>query len=211
MKIKKKYIDFSLSNLYYDYGRFVVNSTALYQMENAAIAIKACDVLLLNGILDKLSVASIKDGISKMKWPGRMEEILPEVFIDGAHNIDGIEAFAETVKNMDFNITGRCILIFSSVKDKRYEEMIRIICGINEITDFVITQIPGERGTALDELAVNFRQNTEKCIHSFEDIADAVKFAIKHKRENGRVYIVGSLYLAGIIKEIVTIQSHAKL
>lgn len=201
-KNRKKFIDFSLSNLYYDYGRFVVNSLALYQMENAAIAIKTCDVLLSEGLLDKLSVDTIKAGISKMKWAGRMEEIFPEVYIDGAHNIDGIEAFADTVNNMGFEDIDRCFLVFSAVKDKRYQEMIKLLCDIDKITDFVITQIPGERGTNIDELIRNFSLYTDKYIHSFESIEKATEYAIACKGDKGRVYIVGSLYLAGIIKDL---------
>lgn len=197
---QKKFIDFSLSNLYYDYGRFTVNSLALYQIENAAIAIKTCDVLLSEGLLDRLSVEKIKSGISKMKWAGRMEEILPEIYIDGAHNIDGIEAFTETVNGMDFSGIKKCTLIFSSVRDKRYQDMIKLLCGIDKITDFVITQIPGERGADIDELIENFNLHTDKSIHSFEKIEAAIEFAIADMGDCGRVYIVGSLYLAGIIK-----------
>ena len=135
-----------------------------------------------------------------MKWAGRMEEILPEIYIDGAHNIDGIEAFTETVNGMDFSGIKKCTLIFSSVRDKRYQEMIKLLCGIDKITDFVITQIPGERGADIDELIENFNLHTDKCIHSFEKIEDAIEFAIADRGDCGRIYIVGSLYLAGIIK-----------
>ena len=200
---RKKFIDFSLSNLYYDYGRFIVNSQALYQIENAAIAVKTCDVLLYMGMLDRLTTESVKNGISKMKWPGRMEEIVSEVYIDGAHNVDGIEAFVNTVNNMDFTNINKVILIFSSVRDKRYQDMIQMLCNIPVVTDFVITQIPGERGTALNELVENFRLHTNKDIHSFEDIKTAIEFAIADRGDKGRVYVVGSLYLAGIIQEII--------
>ena len=192
-----------MSNLYYDYGRFIVNSQALYQIENAAIAVKTCDVLLYMGMLDRLTTESVKNGISKMKWPGRMEEIVSEVYIDGAHNVDGIEAFVNTVNNMDFTNINKVILIFSSVRDKRYQDMIQMLCNIPVVTDFVITQIPGERGTALNELVENFRLHTKRDIHSFEDIKTAIEFAIADRGDKGRVYVVGSLYLAGIIQEII--------
>ncbi len=32
-----------------------------------------------------------------VKWEGRMEEVLPDVYVDGAHNFSAVEAFAESV------------------------------------------------------------------------------------------------------------------
>ena len=104
---------------------------------------------------------------------------------------------------MDFTNINKVILIFSSVRDKRYQDMIQMLCNIPVVTDFVITQIPGERGTASNELVENFRLHTKRDIHSFEDIKTAIEFAIADRGDKGRVYVVGSLYLAGIIQEII--------
>ena len=51
-----------------------------------------------------------------MKWPGRMETILPGVIVDGAHNADGVARFVETVE--DFRKENRIVLLFSAVADK---------------------------------------------------------------------------------------------
>ena len=76
---------------YYDYGSFTANTTAVYQAENAAVAIRTCEILKNDCGFDKIEVKSIKEGIRNMRWAGRMEEIMPGVFVDGAHNEDGIE------------------------------------------------------------------------------------------------------------------------
>ncbi len=89
IKIKNKTIDFSLHLNYYDYIGFTVSTSALCQIENAALAIRALE---------------------------RLEEILPSVYIDGARNIDGIRAFMETVRTQP--CSGRRKLLFSVVKDK---------------------------------------------------------------------------------------------
>ena len=46
-----------------------------------------------------------------------MEEILPRVYVDGAHNSDGIRAFLETVERDGF--TDRHLL-FGVMQDKDY-------------------------------------------------------------------------------------------
>lgn len=141
-----------------------------------------------------------------MRWAGRMEEIMPGVFVDGAHNEDGIEAFVQSLEKAPqlTQISGgdRCVLIFSVVKDKQYDKMIEMLCGLSVVTDFVITHIPGERGADLAELHDIFEKyagKTVHAVHTFECIEDAVSFGMSVKGDSGAVYIVGSLYLAGII------------
>ena len=203
-KIQKKCIDFSLCSRYYDYGRLVVETVAVYQVENAAIAVCALEVLREKEQLCLITKETIQNGIRKMRWPGRMEEILPQVFIDGAHNEDGIEAFLESVKAGWQQEEGkRCFLIFSAVNDKKYDKMIEMLTEISCVTDFCITRIPGQRGVKIDELEKQFRIYTNRDIHVFEEIGDAFSYCMYQKGEKDVVYIVGSLYLAGLIEDLV--------
>lgn len=201
-EIKKKYIDFSVVSRYDDYDRFIINTPALYQVENAAIAIRACEVLMRECGFDRLRADLIKTGIRNMHWAGRMEEIIPGVYIDGAHNEDGIEAFVCSLRNaVDLE---RCMLIFSVVRDKQYDKMIERLCGLDMVTEFVLTHIPGERGAKLDELVDKFKGCTDKKVHAFDQIEDAVSYCLD-KREGTKcdIYIVGSLYLAGAVRGLL--------
>lgn len=199
-EIQKKFIDFSVVSRYYDYGRLIANTTAVYQAENAAVAVRTCEILKEACEFERLTVESIKEGIQKMRWACRMEEVSPGVFIDGAHNEDGIAAFVQSL-NMS---PEKCVLIFSVLKDKQYDIMIELLCGLSMVTDFVITHIPRERGANLEELRTRFDQYADKRtqkIYTFEKIKDALAYGLSvRKRDGGRVYIVGSLYLAGIVE-----------
>lgn len=195
-EIKKKYIDFSVVSRYYDYGRFIIRTAALYQVENAAIAIRACEMLMQECGFGRLEV---KKGIEHMLWAGRMEEVLPGVYIDGAHNEDGIEAFVYSLQNtVDLE---RCMLIFSAVSDKQYDKMIETLCGLDMVTEFVLTHIPNERGAELDKLVKAFQAHTQKAVCAYEKIEDAISYCLdKKKRTASELYIVGSLYLAGAVR-----------
>ena len=93
---------------------------ARYQMMNASLAFYTMQILRpVHGIDDE----KLQEGIRKVKWPGRMETILPGVIVDGAHNADGVARFVETVE--DFRKENRIVLLFSAVADKQYEEIIR--------------------------------------------------------------------------------------
>lgn len=202
-EIKKKCIDFSVASRYYDYGRLILETSALYQVENAAIAIRACEALMQECGFGQLHV---KDGIKNMRWPGRMEEIRPNVYIDGAHNEDGIEAFVYSLKNAAD--LAHCMLIFSVVRDKQYDKMIERLCSLDMVTEYVLTNIPDERGAKLSVIADRFRKYTDKEVHVFEQIEDAVSYCL-HKRNRlvRDIYIVGSLYLAGAVRKLLEQQS----
>lgn len=198
-EIKKKYIDFSVISRYYDYDRFILHTRALYQAENAAVAIRACEVLMRECGFGNLAV---KTGIEKMQWAGRMEEVLSGVYIDGAHNEDGIEAFVQSLQSAaDLD---SCMLIFSAVGDKRYDKMIEKLCRLTRVREFVLTHIPNERGAQLDKLTEIFKAYTKKNICSFELIEDAVSYCMdKRKGTDCEIYIVGSLYLAGVVRRFL--------
>ena len=139
-----------------------------------------------------------------MRWAGRMEEVLPQVYIDGAHNEDGVEAFLESVRAGWQQEEGkRCFLIFSAVNDKKYDKMIEMLAQLSCVTDFCITRIPGQRGVNINELDKQFRVHTDRNIHVFEEIKDAFGFCMHQKGEKDVVYIVGSLYLAGLVEDLV--------
>lgn len=203
-EIKKKSIDFSVCSRYYDYVRLEVETKAVYQAENAAIAVQALEVLKEQENLNGITKETIISGIRKMRWPGRMEEILPQVYIDGAHNEDGIEVFIESVKaGWQQEERKRCFLIFSAVNDKKYDRMIEMLTELVCITDFCITRIPEQRGVDIDELEKQFRSHTDRNIHVFEEIKDAFAYCMHHKGDEDVVYIVGSLYLAGLVEDLV--------
>ncbi len=106
---RKKYIDFSLRSEYYNYISLTLHTIARYQMENAALAVRAVEVLFRSADTEENggrlcagvgcpAVEEIRRGILGCFWQGRMEEVLPEVYVDGAHNDDGIRAFLDTVE-----------------------------------------------------------------------------------------------------------------
>lgn len=84
-----------------DGGQLVVTvpSQAEYQLMNVSIAVKAMSVLRRNGLC-WFSMEDIVQGILQGYWPGRMERVLPGVYLDGAHNAGGIEALHETMTRM---------------------------------------------------------------------------------------------------------------
>ncbi|MBQ1312455.1 MAG: bifunctional folylpolyglutamate synthase/dihydrofolate synthase [Blautia sp.] len=189
-------IDFCLDNEYYEGTEFSLSFIAEYQVMNAALALKTMEVLkdLIPVPAERLQAA-----VSGTRWQGRMEMVLPGVIIDGAHNEDGVEKFLETAQHFqkDYPLT----LLFSAVDDKDYKKMIKTIMERISFRKVYTTQVGGYRQVSSDILAEVFRENGCSCAESVPDAAEAFTLAVREKPGDGLLFCVGSLYLVGIIKD----------
>lgn len=192
--IEDKRIAFSCSSAYYGNTTWRLNNTGVCQPGNAMLAMEVMRHLFgEKGHPDRWR-AALKD----LKWAGRMEEILPDVYVDGAHNISAVEAFVQSVPR-----DGReNIVLFSAVEDKDYRKMVECLCRGMASDMFVVTHIDSLRGAQAETLGEIFRQYTEQPVIVRESVREALAFALEN--QNGRrIYCLGSLYLTGAIKELI--------
>jgi len=196
LKIKNKSIDFSYGSSYYGNVEFHLNTVARYQMENCSLALRTIEAL---GLCEKISREQLQKGVENTFWAGRMEEILPGVFVDGAHNEDGIRAFLETVSGDGYE--GKKTLLFSVVSDKDYGKMVEEIAKSGLFDHIYLVHLQGYRATALKELEDIFEKNGQKDMICFENVPEALEQLLVKKQVNERLYIAGSLYLVGEVKE----------
>ena len=160
----------------------------------------------------------IQKALYKTTWEGRMEEMLSNVFLDGAHNVDGIRAFLDSVKEDDCK--GRRTLIFSAVSDKEYGKMLQMILETGLFKEVLVTEVSGERGVPAQELLASARllgkelqkgqqkakelpKNGTIC-NSISDFQEAICTALTKQQHFDYIYIVGSLYLVGQVKKLLS-------
>ena len=172
---------------------------APYQARNAALARKVFKVLEIPGIDENVCRA----GIRKVSWPGRMEKAAPDVWLDGAHNPGGIRAFIQAVKEQTKKEFRQIHLLFAAVEDKDYREMIQMLCNQLPITRVTVVHLKDERGAAQELLADQFRQAGCMQVKAYKTAAKALEAALSHRKEGDRLYVVGSLYLIGEIRELM--------
>ena len=167
---------------------------AKYQMMNASLAFYTMHILqdvhdIPNNVL--------AEGLSKIKWPCRMEMAAPGVIIDGAHNEDGIAQFVSTAGY--FAKENEITILFTAVADKHYHEMIGEICEGIHPSHVVATQIDGSRVVPAEVLAEDFRKAGCTDVCAEPEIGAAYEKALG-KKGSGMLFCVGSLYLAGELK-----------
>lgn len=167
---------------------------AKYQMMNASLAFYTMHILQDVHDIPKNVLA---EGLSKIKWPCRMEMAAPGVIIDGAHNEDGIAQFVSTAGY--FAKENEITILFTAVADKHYHEMIGEICEGIHPSHVVATQIDGSRVVPAEVLAEDFRKAGCTDVCAEPEIGAAYEKALG-KKGSGMLFCVGSLYLTGELK-----------
>lgn len=165
---------------------FELNTLALYQAKNAALAVEVL-LYLKDRNLISIDIATIQQALKQAVWKGRFEIIRkdPLIIIDGAHNNDGIDALVNTIKNYD-----NLLIIFSALKDKSTDEMMKKLLKVTN--NIIVTQFDFYRAQKATILANGFDVKVE------ENFKDAIEIGLKH---NGPLVITGSLYFIAQVRK----------
>ena len=182
-------------------SEFRLPFVADYQAMNASLALTAAELLRERLSEEGSWRERYHEALLHTSWPGRMEPVLPGIYMDGAHNDDGIRAFLETAGQIPCH--GKKYLLFSAVADKDYRTMIREICREGDFDGFILTEIDSYRALPLEKIREAFLEETEKPVRSFDGIREALAFAREKKGQEDLVVIAGSLYLAGSVKALL--------
>lgn len=194
-----KSIDFCMVNSYDKYGVLSVPFVMEYQTINAALVIAAIDSLVHRKIL-KVSPDDIKNGLMATKWPGRMEQVREHVFIDGAHNYDGVLQFKNFVNELTGQDDAEAYILFSVVREKEYYQMMNLIEQIDRCKGFLVAPVKNARAAAVGDLAEYLRKSGRR-VYTFESLPEAYEYGLELKGEKDYLFCVGSLYMVGEIKE----------
>ena len=184
----------SREGITFTFAELAIPYVAKYQMMNASLAFYTMHILQDVHDIPKNVLA---EGLSKIKWPCRMEMAAPGVIIDGAHNEDGIAQFVSTAGY--FAKENEITILFTAVADKHYHEMIGEICEGIHPSHVVATQIDGSRVVPAEVLAEDFRKAGCTDVCAEPEIGAAYEKALG-KKGSGMLFCVGSLYLAGELK-----------
>ncbi len=175
--------------------RYEVGMCGLYQRKNAAAAIEAAE-LLATLAFPALTPEVIRAGIRQARWAGRMELVSeqPWVLLDGAHNVHGVTALAESLRAME-DADGYTFFM-GVMAEKDYEAMLRQILPLAKR---IYTLTP-DSARALDAGRLC------RCIRDMGGDAkvcggmDQMMELIKKMPKTQRCVIFGSLYLIGEVR-----------
>lgn len=169
-----------------------------YQAANAMVALSALNCLNRLGTEEEIDQAL--SAITRTVWPGRMQQVYPGVYLDGAHNSDGILHFVETVASMP--CAGKKYLLFTAVKEKDLDHMTEFLAARTDFSGIFVTELDhNSRAVSAESLAEKFRRFYDGPVYVCPHIKDAWEQAMEIKKEQDILFIAGSLYLVGSVME----------
>jgi len=169
-----------------------------YQVDNAALAIAACE--LLNKDKAEISENNIQDGLTKTRWPGRLEIVSdnPFVILDGAHNLIAARNLS---KFLSENLAHRRItLVVGILDDKPYGAMLKSLLPV--CARAIITRAKTDRALAPQRLYAAAKKIIAD-VTMIPEVAAAARHAIEAANPDDVICIAGSLYVVGEAKEAI--------
>lgn len=194
-EITRKHIAFSRGSAYDKDELWTIRGCGTYQMMNVSLALAALETVLPEEYVD---YERWKKAVSRVVWKGRMEEMRPGIFLDGAHNPGAVEAFADTLDALGERGP---VILFSAVSDKEYEKMVSILCGRVKAGLYIVTEIKDSRKVPARELGEIFRRYTDSQVLVCREPAEALQEALA-RRHDRCICCLGSLYLIGELRRL---------
>ena len=176
---------FTIKSKFYSYEKLKVPLIGEYQIMNACMAIAA--VKFLNeGINEK----SIRDGLVRTRWPGRLEIISrkPLIVMDAAHNPAAMKQLVKSLKLFNYN---RMILVFGVMKDKDIKKIVEIIIPQASMT---IINKPKVERVAEPKLIQKYARKFSKTI-IIKNVKESIKYAKSIAGKDDLICITGSIYM----------------
>lgn len=184
---------------------------ATYKFRNAALSILAIKELYDSAYLKEFSLAQIRKSILSTTWQGRMQEIQKGIYIDGAHNEDGILEFTKTCKSICEKENKKALILLSSVADKDMLSMFKNFKNIEKyISKIYISKMDNDRAASIEEIKKNLIRYIDVEFVAKESIKLAFDTMLKDKKEDDLCFCIGSLYMIGEILKYEKGQVNAK-
>ncbi len=160
-----------------------------HQVVNAVVALAASRLLRSAGAV--ISERSIRDGLTRTRWPGRLQLFpgRPLVILDGAHNPAGAIALRAFLEEQRF--AGRVTLVFGVLQDKNWIAMLQELAPLAKRV--VLTRPENERAVDPHRLLEAGRFCSK--IEILEDVAEAITLAKTVTDPDDAVVVTGSLFV----------------
>jgi len=198
--------DFSLDGIKLNikpYGEILIPLAGAYQPYNAVLAITALDILREKGY--EISESNIKKGIEAVKWQGRFEVLgrQPIFILDGAHNPQGVEATAGSLRQHFGD--KKIIFIIGVMADKDIDSMVAHIVPLAKL--FITVKPDNPRAMDSYELAEKLKRFGVP-VTNCGTVKSGVSEALKLAGEMDIICALGSLYFSSEVRAAYDAHRH---
>ena len=158
-----------------------------HQVENAALALQAFDLFMEAHDLP-VSEQAVEEAISHTAWWGRLEEVLPGIFLDGAHNLAAIERLIQAIQSEGKD---HVKIYFGALRRKDYKPMLSALRTALPEAEITVVGFddPGSVDSAVEGFAFDADFRRVLPLH-----------ALENRDEQTTIYLTGSLYFVSQVR-----------
>lgn len=163
-----------------------------HQLVNATTVLAAMEQLQGQGL--RIPPGSIREGLRKVKWPGRLEVLgqRPWMVVDGAHNRASAQKLRRALEEIFPH--QRLYLIFATYRDKDIAGMLEVLLPIaHEVT---VTQFDSPRAATVTQLEEWVRDMGAQADGS-DNVDQALARARQRAAAEDLICVTGSVRFAG--------------
>lgn len=181
-------------------GELLLPLLGRYQIENASLAIRALE--LLTGLsasgrpIDGDFIRAIREGLAKVKWLGRLQQLEenPAIFVDGAITIPSAESFVESVQA---RLRQPVIAIVGVPRDRDYAGVYRVMARVSQTLIITETDINPNTRFPDPDAALEAARQVASDVHATRTLPEALELARARAGESGSILLAVSLMLVG--------------
>ncbi|MET0727636.1 MAG: Mur ligase family protein [Acidimicrobiales bacterium] len=163
-----------------------------HQGDNAAVALAAVEAFFGRPVDD----AIVREAFAGVTNPGRFEVVSrdPLLILDGAHNVDGARAAAQTLDE-GFAVLGARRLVVGVLQGRAPRELLEVL-GAADAAEVICCTPESPRALPAEQLADDVRAVGGRP-RVVPDIGTAVQTAVDASGADDLVLVTGSLYTVG--------------
>ena len=182
------------------YGELFLPLLGRYQIENASLAIRAAEMIQArlspDRPLSETYIRAIHAGLSRIKWPGRVQKLQdsPAVYVDGAITVRSAESFVASVKP---HLARPVTAIVGIPRDRDYAGVYAVMAKVSQA--LVITQTDINPNTRFPSPAAarQAAQGLDIDLRHAADLTQALRIARGITGADGVILLAVSLMLVG--------------
>lgn len=168
------------------------NLLGRHQYRNAALALAAVELLRERGYA--ISEEAVRQGLTRVRWPGRLEQVLdrPRCLLDGAHNPAAATALAQVLRH---ELTyRRLILVLGVMADKDIAGILKRLVPLAQVVIF--SRPSYERAAPPEQLAAAAGSLPPEH-YVIPDLGAALELAQRLAGPDDLIVVTGSLFTVG--------------
>lgn len=169
-----------------------------HQADNAAVALAAVEAFFDRQLEDDI----VRHAFIQVTVPGRFEVVHrePTVILDAAHNLDGAERAAATLRD-EFTLSGTVIYVCGFLQGRDPAEMLEAL-GARDAGFLIACTPDSPRAIPAPEVA-SAADGLGIVAEAISDVSDAVQRALALAGPDDLVLVTGSLYVVGPARTVL--------